>query len=205
MIGIIDYGLGNIHAIVNIYKKLNLDAMPVKNPDELRAADKLILPGVGSFDWAMKRLNESGMRETLDELVTQSGKPILGICVGLQMMAHRSDEGKLPGLGWLNGEVRRFDDSKLPDMMRLPHMGWNDVIPKKNVGLFASLEDPIRYYFLHSYYFAAANDADVLATADYNGVFACSVGRGNAYGVQFHPEKSHSWGVQLLKNFAESV
>jgi glutamine amidotransferase len=121
------------------------------------------------------------------------------------MMAHRSDEGELPGLGWLNGEVRRFDDSKLPDMMRLPHMGWNDVIPRKNTGLFASLEDPIRYYFLHSYYFAAANDADVLATADYNGVFACSVGRGNAYGVQFHPEKSHSWGVQLLKNFAESV
>ena len=205
MIGIVDYGLGNIQAILNIYKKLNIEAMPAKTADDLRAADKLILPGVGSFDWAMKRLNESGMREPLDQLVKKSDKPILGICVGLQMMGHRSDEGKFPGLGWLDGEVKRFDDSKLPDMMRLPHMGWNDVIPKKVAGLFASLENPIRYYFLHSYYFAAKNPEDVLAESDYNGLFACSVGHANVYGVQFHPEKSHSWGVQLLKNFAESV
>lgn len=203
MIGIIDYGLGNIQAIANIYKKLNLPAAPVTSRDELRAADKLILPGVGSFDWAMKRLNDSGMRETLDTLVLKEGKPVLGICVGLQMMGNHSAEGSLPGLGWIDGEVKRFDDSQFPQMMRLPHMGWNDVQPKKRDGLFGNLGDPIRFYFLHSYYFVARSSDAVLAETDYNGPFACSAGRDNIYGVQFHPEKSHGWGVQLLKNFAE--
>jgi glutamine amidotransferase len=202
MIGIVDYGIGNIQAIANIYKKLNIAAAPVREADALRAADKLILPGVGSFDWAMQRLNDSGMRAALDELVG-AGKPVLGICVGMQMMADRSDEGQLPGLGWLPGEVKRFDASAMHDRMRLPHMGWNDVLPRERSGLFAGLESPIRFYFLHSYYFAAQRPEDVLAEADYNGLFACAVGRGHAYGVQFHPEKSHGWGVQLLKNFAE--
>lgn len=203
MIGIVNYGLGNVQAIANIYKKLNIPVMSAATPEELRLADRLVLPGVGSFDWAMMRLDESGMRATLDTLVKDEGKPVLGICVGLQMMAKRSDEGVRPGLGWIDAEVKRFDDSKFTQKTHLPHMGWNNIEPRQEGGLFANLEQPIRFYFLHSYYFVPNNPADVLAVTDYNGAFASSAGHKNVRGVQFHPEKSHQWGVQLLKNFAE--
>ena len=129
MIGIVDYGLGNIQAILNIYKKLNIEAMSAKTADDLRTADKLILPGVGSFDWAMKRLNESGMRDPLDELVKKSSKPILGICVGLQMMGNRSDEGEFPGLGWLDGEVKRFDPQESRGAVCLPRESDSLLLP----------------------------------------------------------------------------
>lgn len=203
MIAIVNYGLGNVQAIANIYKKLNIPVTAAVTSRELKQADKLILPGVGSFDWAMKRLDESGMRATLDELVKGDGKPVLGICVGLQMMAKHSAEGGREGLGWIDAEVKRFDDSKFTQKTHLPHMGWNDVEPTVPGGIFANMELPARFYFLHSYYFAPNNPKDVLATTDYDGPFASSAGHGTACGVQFHPEKSHRWGVQLLKNFAE--
>jgi glutamine amidotransferase len=169
----------------------------------LLAADRIILPGVGAFDWAMTRLNESGMRDTLEKMVVGKGTPILGICVGMQMMAKRSDEGVLDGLGWLDAEVRRFDHASFKQKTHLPHMGWNDVAPCKATGLFRNLGEGARFYFLHSYYFLPHHKKQVLSVTDYNGNYASSVCAGNVFGVQFHPEKSHQWGIQLLKNFAE--
>lgn len=203
MIAIVNYGLGNVQAFSNIYKKLGIPHLVASTADEVRGARRIILPGVGSFDWAMTRLNESGMREALQDSVIGGGTPILGICVGMQMLARRSDEGTLDGLGWIDAEVHRFADSAEGGVVSLPHMGWNDVEPREVDGLFRGLDTGARFYFLHSYYFAPRSDANVLATTDYNGVYASSVREKNIHGVQFHPEKSHQWGIQLLKNFAE--
>jgi glutamine amidotransferase len=200
VIAIVHYGLGNVGAIANIYKKLGIAATLATSAGELNAASRIILPGVGAFDWAMGRLNDSGMREALEHAVQVDKKPLLGICVGMQMLAHRSDEGKLAGLGWIEGEVKRFD---VASVTQLPHMGWNDVAPSEVNGLFTELSSGARFYFLHSYYFRTASEQHVLAVTDYNGPFASSVRAANVYGVQFHPEKSHQWGVKLLKNFAE--
>jgi len=203
MIAIVNYGLGNIHAIANIYKRLNIPARIASSAEDLTQAQKIVLPGVGAFDWAMTRLDQSGMRECLDDLVLCKGRPVLGICVGMQMMAKRSDEGRLEGLGWIDADVRRFDEDSFAHKTRLPHMGWNDVVPRKDGGLFRGLESGARFYFLHSYYFAPSQEGDVLAITDYNGSYASCVRSGNIFGVQFHPEKSHQWGIQLLNNFAE--
>ena len=203
MIMIVNYGLGNIHAIANIYRRLNIDVDVACSPQELRAADKIILPGVGAFDWAMTRLNQSGMRDVLEELVIGKSKLVLGICVGMQMMAKKSDEGLLDGLGWIDAEVKKFDITSVTQQTLLPHMGWNDVQPKNSDGFFRDLGSGARFYFLHSYYFVPSNQNHVLAVTDYNGLYASSVRAENVYGVQFHPEKSHHWGIQLLKNFAE--
>lgn len=202
MIALVDYGVGNLKAITNIYGRLNIPVSLASSPVELRKAERIILPGVGAFDWAMQLLASSGMRECLDDLVMVQKRPVLGICVGMQMMARSSDEGRMSGLGWIDAEVRRFDDSAFPPGARLPHMGWNDVVPVDSGCLFSGISDP-RFYFLHSYYFSPNNPADVLAKTDYNGVFTSCVRKENVFGAQFHPEKSHHWGVQLLKNFAE--
>ena len=203
MISIVDYGLGNILAFANIYKRLNIPVKIVSSASELKGAERIILPGVGSFDWAMTRLNESGMRETLDLLVMEKQIPIIGICVGMQMMASRSDEGQLDGLGWIDAEVKHFDESIFTQSTHLPHMGWNDVLPVTSHPILEGLGTDARFYFLHSYYFSEANSNQVLAQTDYNGLYTSVIHRNNIFGVQFHPEKSHHWGVQLLKNFAE--
>jgi glutamine amidotransferase len=203
MISIVNYGLGNVQAIANIYKRLNIPACIASSADALAVAEKIILPGVGAFDWAMTLLNESGMREVLDDLVVGQGRPVLGICVGMQMMAKRSDEGVLKGLGWIDAEVKKFDEATFTHKTPLPHMGWNDVLPRQSGCLFRGLESDARFYFLHSYCFSPCQEGDVLAVTDYNGPFASSVRAGNVFGVQFHPEKSHQWGIQLLRNFAE--
>jgi imidazole glycerol-phosphate synthase subunit HisH len=200
MIAIVQYGCGNVQAIANIYKRLDVPVAMATTAEELRSADRIILPGVGAFDWAMTRLNDSGMRAALDEAA--STKPILGICVGMQMMAEASEEGELPGLGWIKGRVRRFDETKISQRTHLPHMGWNDVRPVEGGRLFEGL-DAWRFYFLHSYFFDATDAASVRSQTDYYGWFASGVGRDNLHGVQFHPEKSHHWGIQLLKNFSE--
>jgi glutamine amidotransferase len=203
MIAIVNYGLGNILAISNIYQRLNIPVRIASSPVELADADKIILPGVGAFDWAMTRLNQSGMRETLEKLVVSEGRPVLGICVGMQMMANRSDEGGLRGLCWIDGEVKKFDESAFTGRTHLPHMGWNEVVPRRSDGLFSGLEADAGFYFLHSYYFAPSRDEDVMAETDYHGRFSSGVRTGNVFGVQFHPEKSHHWGIRLLQNFAE--
>lgn len=203
MITIIDYGLGNVLAFVNVYKRANIAVAVAKSAADLAGATRLILPGVGSFDHAMEQLDRSGMRGPLEELVVGQRMPVLGICVGMQMLARSSDEGKHAGLGWIDGTVRKFDQANMPRGTNLPHMGWNDVAPTVAGGLFAGLEQDARFYFLHSYYFECHQQADVLARTDYGPAFSCAVRRDNVYGVQFHPEKSHHYGSQLLSNFAE--
>ena len=203
MITIVDYGLGNIQAIANIYRRLNIPVTTAQDAATLAQSQRIVLPGVGAFDWAMSRLNASGMRETLDRLVLQEKRPVIGICVGMQMLARRSDEGSELGLGWIDASVRLFDDARFVGPTHLPHMGWNDVAPRGADPLFAGLQLGARFYFLHSYHFEPHASADALATTDYGGEFCCAVRHGNVMGVQFHPEKSHQWGIRLLKNFAE--
>lgn len=203
MIAITDYGLGNVKAFTNVYYRLNIPVIIARKSEDFRNATKIIVPGVGSFDYAMQRLNDSGMRETLDDKVLNEKIPVIGICVGMQMLAHKSEEGILPGLGWIDGEVIKFvlpaDSSK----MRIPHMGWNTINPIHSNGLLKGMDKESRFYFLHSYYFKCTNNSDVIATTNYDGVFESAVNNKNVYGVQFHPEKSHGWGVQLLENFAK--
>nr|WP_017677345.1 imidazole glycerol phosphate synthase subunit HisH [Pseudomonas chengduensis] len=203
MITIIDYGLGNIQAFVNVYKRLHIPVSVATSADQLAGASKLILPGVGAFDHAMQRLNASGMRQTLDDMVQDHGIPVLGICVGMQMLADSSDEGVLPGLGWIPGQVRNFHSVAESSELALPHMGWNDVLPIPDSPLFQGQQEGWLFYFLHSYFFECAESAHIAATATYGARFSCSVASKNVYGVQFHPEKSHHCGVALLKNFAE--
>ena len=199
---LVGYGLGNIQAFANIYHRLSIPVVIASNADQLLGAEKLILPGVGAFDWAMARLNESGMRARLDELVLHQKIPVLGVCVGMQMMANRSEEGEIPGLGWIDAEVVRFQLAQVSHTP-LPHMGWNDVNFLREDPLFVGISSP-RFYFLHSYHFLAHHDSQILATTDYGHSFTSIASSSHIYGVQFHPEKSHDWGVQLLKNFAES-
>ena len=203
MIGIVDYGVGNVQALANIYKRLEIPCVLAHRAEELFGASHIILPGVGAFDWAMTRLQASGMREALDDLVQMQGKPVLGICVGMQMMAKSSDEGQLPGLGWFDAHVRKFDERKFVSRTHLPHMGWNDVEPVSTEGLMHGLGTDARFYFLHSYYFHCERSEQVVATCSYGLEFNCAVHHENIYGVQFHPEKSHHFGERLLKNFAE--
>ena len=202
MIGIIDYGLGNVKAFANVYKILNIPVVIVKQPSDLKNISKAILPGVGAFDYAMKKFENSGMKPLLGEMVLLHHVPVLGICVGMQMLARSSEEGTLPGLGWVDGEVKRFNPSSLLSSMRVPHMGWNNIKPLNLNSLLEGLDFDARFYFLHSYYFQSHRSEDVIAVTDYCGEFACAVNSGNVYGVQFHPEKSHQWGIRLLENFA---
>lgn len=203
MITIIDYGLGNIRAFLNVYKRHNIEARTARSADELAGATKVILPGVGAFDHAMERLEQSGMRATLDDLVLERRAPVLGVCVGMQMLAHGSDEGKRPGLGWIDGHVRAFRSWEPARRLPVPHMGWNDVRPTSGSGLFRDLDSEARFYFLHSFFFECAQPEDVRAVSPYGADFSSAVGHGNVHGVQFHPEKSHHFGTRLLRNFAE--
>lgn len=203
MITIIDYGLGNILAFANVYKRLNIPVQIARNSSDFTEVSKLILPGVGAFDNAMELFAQSGMREKVEELVLHAGIPVLGICVGMQILAAASEEGVLPGLSWIAGKVRKIDAATLSHRTRLPHMGWNDVVTKTETKLFAGLEQDARFYFLHSYYFECDQPGNILAETDYGIRFSSAVHHKNIYGVQFHPEKSHHYGVQLLKNFAE--
>ena len=203
MIHIVDYGLGNINAFSNMYKRLGIEACTARTADELRTASRLILPGVGAFDHAMQLLQASGMREALDELVLERRVPVLGVCVGMQILARGSDEGKSQGLGWVGGSVRALASRAGAGGLPLPHMGWNDVLPSMGARLFTSMEERPRFYFLHSYYFECERAEDVAATTEYGGQFCCAVQAGNVFGVQFHPEKSHHFGAEVLRNFSE--
>lgn len=203
MIHIVDYGLGNVQAFMNMYKRLGVESVRAKSKEDLVGVEKVILPGVGAFDYAMDLLNASGMREALEHLVLHDRVPVLGICVGMQMLVESSEEGVSAGLGWVKGHVKSFAGHEASAVLPMPHMGWNDVSPTPASPLFKGLEDDARFYFLHSYYVDCAHHGDVAATAKYGFEFHCSVQNGNVFGVQFHPEKSHHWGAALLKNFAE--
>jgi glutamine amidotransferase len=202
MITIIDYGVGNIKAFYNIFNKISVEVKIAQKPADLLNSSKLILPGVGHFDYAMKRFTESGMLNIVNEMVLNENLPILGICVGMQMLANSSEEGNLPGLGWIDARVNKIDSNLLAQTTRLPHMGWNSIVVKKKNPLLNNLNSNSRFYFLHSYYFDSFNEADSIATSNYGKEFTSVVNHKNIYGVQFHPEKSHHYGIQLLKNFA---
>jgi len=202
MITIVDYGLGNILAFANVYKRLNIEVRFARSAKDLEGAERIILPGVGAFDHAMERLARSGMQEPLHQLVSHERVPVLGICVGMQILAKSSEEGILPGLSWIDGKVCHFKSNARSTDLPLPHMGWNDVAPKQGNPLFKGLEDQARFYFLHSFYMDCA-DSDTAATTSYGFDFPCAVNHDNVFGVQFHPEKSHHFGQQLLKNFGD--
>lgn len=204
MITIVNYGLGNISAFSNLYKRLNIESRVATTSADLIGASRFVLPGVGAFDHAMELLQLSGMRPRLEELVLEKKVPVLGICVGMQILAESSEEGQLPGLGWVRGRVKNFRSDPRSAALPLPHMGWNDVTPKKGGSrLFRGLEGDARFYFLHSFFFECTSIDDVAATAGYGLDFSCAVHAGNVHGVQFHPEKSHHYGTLLLKNFTE--
>lgn len=202
MIAIVNYGSGNVQAVANIYTRLHVPFVLADKAEQLEAADHYLLPGVGAFDSCMKTLNASGMRDTLEKQVVEKKKPVIGICVGMQLLARSSEEGNEKGLGWIEGEVKRFDPATFHQATRLPHMGWNTAEPAQNSSIFNEVDLSIGYYFLHSYYFQCDREQDVLAVTEYGGRFASAVHRDNVYGVQFHPEKSHQAGIQLLHNFA---
>jgi glutamine amidotransferase len=203
MIAIVNYGLGNIQAFVNCFQSLGVETRVATAPEELQDADRIVLPGVGAFDRAISLLEASGMRPALTEKACNQRVPVLGVCVGMQLMARSSEEGSLPGLCWIDAEVRRIKPIGSGAPIKLPHMGWNDVTSPRADKLFRGLESDARFYFLHSYYFHPSNGDVVIGVARYGTEFASAVRVDNLWGVQFHPEKSHQWGMQLLKNFSE--
>lgn len=201
MIGILSYGVGNIKAIEKVFNHLRLPVEILTNPEKVKNFEKLILPGVGAFDYAMQKFTDSGFKEVVLDRVKNEGVPILGICVGMQMLAGGSEEGELEGLNLVPGKVKEFnqDFSRFP----MPHMGWNEVLASsRSSTLFEGLEDP-RFYFLHSFYFECENPENELAHCTYESEFVCAVQNENVYGVQFHPEKSHHFGVKLIENFSK--
>jgi glutamine amidotransferase len=202
MIAIIDYGIGNVGSIENMLKKAGeRDVVLAHDASVLRAADRLILPGVGAFDAGINMMNQSGMREELDIQVLEQNKPILGICLGMQMLGMGSEEGKLPGLGYVNFDCKKFSLPRESNL-KIPHMGWDYIkIVKKNDALVNDFSERMKFYFVHSFYALCERSDDVLMTCNYGFDFTAAVVKGNVYGVQFHPEKSHRFGMKLLENF----
>jgi glutamine amidotransferase len=199
MIVIIDYGMGNLFSVKNALDAINAEVIISDNPNDLKKADKIILPGVGAFPDGMKNLKNMGFIEVLEKEVLENEKPFLGICLGMQLLASDSEEHKLTeGLGWIDGHVKRFnvDDKNL----RIPHMGWNDVNIKKENPLFGAIKDPI-FYFVHSYHLIPKDSSVITATCNYGEEFMAAIQKNNIFGVQFHPEKSQKCGLELLKNF----
>lgn len=201
MIAILDYGCGNVRAFLNAYERMKIPCRAARSAADLEGVRQVILPGVGAFDTAMRLFTQSGMRDVVQQRVLEQNIPLLGVCVGMQMLADSSEEGKERGLGWIPGKVCRIPT---PTGLRLPHMGWNQIAPAPNNRLLRDLPAGGRFYFLHSYYFECADAAYSGATVDYGATLTCAVHRERVFGVQFHPEKSHEDGMKLLKNFAET-
>lgn len=197
---IIDYNSGNIGSVLNMLKYLGVDAILTKQENEIRNAEKLILPGVGNFAFGIKQLEESGLIPVLNDVVLNKKIPILGICLGAQLMTLESEEGMVSGLGWLNAKVKKFDFKKELGI-KLPNIGWRDIQIEKESALFNNMSNHPRFYFVHSYYMIANNKEDVLAKSNYNFDFAAALEYNNIYALQFHPEKSHKFGFEILKNF----
>jgi len=202
MIGIIDYGSGNIAALENIFKKQRIPYLTSSDPDVLTRADRFILPGVGAFDPTIQELRRNGLDRFLSSEVGDGGKLLLGICVGMHLLANGSEEGKSRGLGLIDGIVERIDEQLIDAPPKLPHMGWNSIKVVSPCSLFDGVNLERGFYFLHSFHFVVEQSGDLLSTVDFAGGVACAVGSNNILGVQFHPEKSHSNGVRLLTNFS---
>ena len=203
MLIIVDYGVGNLHSIQNMLKKAGVDSKISNQLQEITSASKILLPGMGAFDNCMEKLEASGLRPIVEQKAIREKVPVLGICVGLQMFMESSEEGRLPGLSWIKGSTIRFRPEKMQDNQKIPNMGWHEITPKKPSRLLQNLEDS-RFYFAHSYHVQPLETADILMTALYGYEFTVGIERDNLVGVQFHPEKSHRFGMQLLKNFGEN-
>jgi glutamine amidotransferase len=202
MITIIDYKTGNLGSIQNMLKKIRVESVITSNPEEIGSASKIILPGVGSFDQGMENLLNLNIKDILDKKVLVDKIPVLGICLGMQLMTLKSEEGMLQGLGWIDAvTVRfRFDD---PAHFKSPHMGWNFIRQHKESRLLKDMVPESRFYFVHSFFVKSNTPSDILTTTEYEKEFTSSFEKGNIIGVQFHPEKSHKFGMALLRNFAE--
>lgn len=201
MVAIIDYGLGNLGSIANMLKVIGEKPLITDNTDVVRDADRLVLPGVGAFDAGMSRLEQTGLADAIRE-VAGKGKPVLGICLGMQLLGRRSEEGQMTGLGLIPFDNVHFS---LPEgsCLKIPHMGWDVVEFRQESPLLAGITGRQRYYFVHSYHARCDNAENVLMVCDYGYEFASAVVKDNVYGVQFHPEKSHNFGMALLENFVK--
>lgn len=205
MIVVVDYGVGNLGSIVNMFKKVGIKAVASSDPALIESAEKLILPGVGAFDAAMRKFQETGLVPVVGHLVKEKKIPVLGLCVGLQLMTKSSEEGQLPGLGWFDAETIRFTFDSEHAHLKIPHMGWNTAHICREHPLVVDWDEEARFYFVHSYHVVAKDKGDVLAETEYGVIIHSILGRDNIMGTQFHPEKSHKFGMRLLKNFAENV
>lgn len=205
MIVVIDYGAGNLGSIINMLKRLGAQAQASADPQIIAQATKLILPGVGAFDYGMNKLIESGVIGILNQKVLVEKTPILGICLGVQLMTKGSEEGVIPGLGWFNAKTVKFDLKNEDSRLKVPHMGWNDTFIKKDSKLFNKDDEEYRYYYVHSYHLLADDENDVLTTSKYGYEFVSGLEKNNIAGLQFHPEKSHKFGMRIFKNFIENI
>lgn len=204
MIIIVDYGMGNLGSILNMLKKIDAPAAKISSDaKDIEQADKLILPGVGAFDTGMQHLRETGLIPLLNEKVLAAKTPTLGVCLGMQLMAKISEEGELPGLGWMDAETIRFRFDSKATGLKVPHMGWNTINIKREGTLFRGMYPDARFYFVHSYHFVAHDKTDVLTTTEYGYEFVSAVQRDHIMAAQFHPEKSHKFGMMVYKNFVE--
>ncbi|MCK4816104.1 imidazole glycerol phosphate synthase subunit HisH [bacterium] len=203
MIVIIDYGMGNVGSIMNMLRKIGADAVISSDPQEIKGADKIILPGVGAFDKAMANLKKLKLIPVLEQTALKDKKPLLGICLGMQLLTKKSEEGAVSGLGFIDAETKRFHFEQ-ENGLKVPHMGWNTVTVKRDDWIFKNCDqfDELRFYFVHSYHAVCANEANVLVETFYGYSFASAIQKGNIVGVQFHPEKSHKFGIYLMSNFA---
>jgi imidazole glycerol-phosphate synthase subunit HisH len=199
---IVDYGMGNLNSVKRTMDRMKVDSVISSDPKDIINSQKIILPGVGHFGKAMSNLKELNLLETLHEAVLVKKKPVLGICLGMQLMAKKSEEGDAEGLGWFDAEIKKFNVSdKLK--YKIPHMGWNQIYIKKNSSLMKNISELSEFYFVHSYHFKTNNQSDILSETEFDYSFTSAVQKDNIFGVQYHPEKSHDAGARLLKNFIE--
>jgi glutamine amidotransferase len=205
MIVIIDYGLGNLNSIANMLKKVGCSSITSSDKAVIEKADKIILPGVGAFDNGMENLSRQGLIPVLNDIVLNKKVPVLGICLGMQLFSKKSEEGKLSGLGWLDCDVIRFQFNKDHPELKIPHMGWNYLKTLQDHPLVAGLNSESRFYFIHSYYLKCSDQNYIVAETNHGLDFPSVVAKENIMGVQFHPEKSHKFGMGILKNFAGNI
>lgn len=201
MIVVINYEMGNVGSILNMLKKVGAEATVSSDKAVIERATKLILPGVGAFDNGMKNLHRFDLAPLLNRRALEDKIPVLGICLGMQLLFKGSEEGDLPGLGWIDAEVVKFRFDKTDSSLKIPHMGWNTINIRQPSGIFAEMPEEPRFYFVHSYYVRCREEADVLATTHYGSEFTSAVRRDNIMGTQFHPEKSHKFGMKVFRNF----
>lgn len=203
MIVIVDYGMGNLRSVLKSYERMEIEAVISAKSCDIEKADKLILPGVGHFAKAMSNLADRRLIDPLNQQVLNNGTPILGICLGMQLFSKWSEEGDVKGLGWIDAKTIQFDTSKMNKPMKIPHMGWNEILPKKHCAILADVQEQDSFYFVHRYLVKCEGKDDIAAVSEYGYEFTSAIQRDNIYGTQFHPEKSHARGVRILKNYAE--